>query len=88
MGVDEVEWVHNLTPGVISVTTMCPRGHPAVVLTGESFRPRTDPRIPDHVPALWNRAYRHPATRWARFLGRLLRGYEIQRDLHAALYRF
>ncbi|WP_435185331.1 hypothetical protein [Amycolatopsis thermoflava] len=69
MGIDEVEWVHNLTPGVISVTTACPR-------------------IPDRIPPLWVRAYRHPAKWWARLLGRLLRKYEIQRDLHESLYRF
>ncbi|UQS21637.1 hypothetical protein L1857_01745 [Amycolatopsis thermalba] len=88
MGIDEVEWVHNLMPGVISVTTACPRGHPTVVLTGDKFRPKADPRIPDRIPPLWVRAYRHPAKWWARLLGRLLRKYEIQRDLHEALYRF
>ncbi|HVV14002.1 hypothetical protein [Amycolatopsis sp.] len=44
MGIDEVEWVHNLAPGMISVTGRCPRGHEATVLTGESFTPRSDPR--------------------------------------------
>ncbi|KAA9161153.1 hypothetical protein FPZ12_015500 [Amycolatopsis acidicola] len=37
LGVDEVEWVHNLAPGMISVTGRCPRGHEATVLTGEAL---------------------------------------------------
>ncbi|NKQ58503.1 hypothetical protein HFP15_37205 [Amycolatopsis sp. K13G38] len=37
MGLDEVEWVHNLAPGVISVSGHCPQGHPAVLLTGAAF---------------------------------------------------
>jgi hypothetical protein len=88
LGVDEVEWVHNLEPGMISVTAHCPHGHPVVVLTGDAFHPRPDPRIPDTVPSLWVRAYRHPANWFSRLLAKLLRMYEVQRDLHGVFYRF
>ncbi|QWF80595.1 hypothetical protein [Amycolatopsis sp. CA-230715] len=88
MGVDEVEWVHNLEPGIISVAGLCPLGHPVVVLTGDRFTPKPDPRIPDIVPPLWVRAYRNPSRRFARFLAGLLRSYETQRDLHDTFFRF
>jgi hypothetical protein len=88
LGIDEVEWVHNLSPGVISVTSRCPHGHPVVMLTGESFTPRQDPRMPARVPSLWVRAYAHPHGWWARLLRRLIRHCEIQRELHTVFYRF
>lgn len=40
LGLDEVEYVHNLASGVISVSGHCPRGHPAVLLTGAAFTDR------------------------------------------------
>ncbi|WP_200834436.1 hypothetical protein [Amycolatopsis alkalitolerans] len=58
LGVDEVEDVYNLAPGIISVSGTCPRGHPAVLLTGEAFTPREDPRV--WRPSRWARlAERH-----------------------------
>ncbi|WP_084143105.1 hypothetical protein [Amycolatopsis taiwanensis] len=71
MGIDEVEWVYNLTPGVISVAGNCPHGHPVVVLTGDSFTPRADPRTPPYQLSPWARAYRH---RWWSQMARRLRG--------------
>ncbi|RZQ65105.1 hypothetical protein [Amycolatopsis suaedae] len=62
VGIDEVEWVHNLAPGLISVTSTCPRGHQLVVLTGESFTPRVDPRVFDTRPC-WLRTSRRWWTR-------------------------
>ncbi|WP_158879525.1 hypothetical protein [Amycolatopsis anabasis] len=88
LGVDEVDWVHNLAPGMISVTGACPHGHTVVVLTGDAFTPRPDPRIPPHVPSLWVRAYRHPRRLISRLLAWVIRMYEVQRDLHTAFYRF
>ncbi|WP_245574182.1 hypothetical protein [Amycolatopsis nigrescens] len=83
LGVDEVEWVHNLAPGMISVRGSCPHGHPVVVLTGESFTPREDPRR-FSTPSLWARAARGPR----RWLARLVRQYRIRRDMHPGLFRF
>lgn len=64
LGVDEVEYVYNLARGVISVSGRCPRGHPAVLLTGEAFRPRTDPRV--WQPSPWVRLVRRQRRWWSR----------------------
>ena len=40
LGVDEVDYVHTLVPGLISVTGTCPRGHLVVILTGRGFDSR------------------------------------------------
>jgi hypothetical protein len=76
MGIDEVEWVHNLAPGMISVSGRCPHGHPAVLLTGEAFTPRADPRV-------------YERTRWFhRRRGWWSRLFETRRDLPELFYRF
>ncbi|GHF57343.1 hypothetical protein FHX82_000156 [Amycolatopsis bartoniae] len=64
LGVDEVEFVDNLAPGVISVSATCPRGHPAVILTGDAFTPHEDPRR--WQPPAWRRVTRHWWTRFYR----------------------
>lgn len=64
LGVDEVDYVHNLAPGMISVSGRCPRGHPAVLLTGEAFTPRADPRTWQPSPLV--RLVRHQRRWWSR----------------------
>ncbi|GAB2979152.1 hypothetical protein LWP59_39840 [Amycolatopsis acidiphila] len=79
LGVDEVDCVHNLSPGVISVSGTCPRGHPAVLLTGEAFTPRADPRV--WQPSPWVRLAGRQRRWWSRL-------FEIRRDLPAMFARF
>lgn len=79
LGVDEVEYVYNLTPGVISVSGKCPRGHPAVLLTGEAFTPRTDPR--SWQPSPWGRLLRRHRHWWSRL-------FEFRHDVLPLFYRF
>jgi hypothetical protein len=67
LGVDEVDWVQNLAPGMISVSGHCPHGHDVVVLTGESFTPREDPRHFGPAPRVWTRPLRGLGALLARF---------------------
>jgi hypothetical protein len=79
LGVDEVEYVYNLAPGIISVSGKCPRGHPAVLFTGEAFTPRADPRV--WQPSPWVRLARQQRHWWSRL-------FEFRHDLPAFFYRF
>ncbi|WP_020663796.1 hypothetical protein [Amycolatopsis benzoatilytica] len=81
LGVDEVDWVENLTRGVISVFAHCPLGHDAVILTGAAFTPRADPRCFGPAPRRWTKPA-HRLRDWLR--GR----FELSRDLPGPFYRF
>lgn len=67
LGADEVDSVYNLAPGMISVSGTCPHGHPAVLLTGEAFTPKADPRTWQR-PSPWVRAVRQQRRWWSRLL--------------------
>ena len=84
LGVDEVEWVQNLAPGIISVAAHCPNGHDVVVLSGEAFTLHEDPRCFEPGPSVWPR----PARRLARALSSLTQRFEARRDLNGIFYRF
>jgi hypothetical protein len=80
LGVDEVEWVQNLAPGIAH----CPNGHDVVVLSGDAFTPHEDPRCFEPGSSVWAR----PAKRLARALSSLTQRFEARRDLNGIFYRF
>ena len=81
VGVDQVEWVQTLAPGMISVSGHCPHGHDVVVLTGRSF---TSFEKLHHWPPA--QPVRHPRRHglgaWLR------RHFEVDRALPGLFYRF
>ncbi|GAA4538006.1 hypothetical protein [Amycolatopsis samaneae] len=84
LGVDEVDWVENLTPGMISVSGHCPRGHDVVVLTGDAFTPHEDPRYYGPAPKTWTK----PLRRVRALFGVVLARFEFRRDLPGPFYRY
>ncbi|MYW91844.1 hypothetical protein G3I59_14865 [Amycolatopsis rubida] len=81
LGVDEVDWVENLTRGVISVSGHCPLGHDAAILTGDAFTPHADPRYFGPAPRVWTKPV-HRLRGWLRTR------FEMSRDLPGPFYRF
>ncbi|MCU1684616.1 MAG: hypothetical protein JWQ81_5355 [Amycolatopsis sp.] len=84
LGVDEVDWVENLAPGMISVSGHCPRGHDVAVLTGERFTPHKDPRHYGPAPRIWTRPMRRLGDLFSALAGKFPRG----RDLPETYYRY
>jgi hypothetical protein len=84
LGVDEVDRVENLAPGMISVSGHCPRGHDVAVLTGEGFTPHEDPRYYGPTPRVWTR----PVRRLGTLLGALVRRFQHGGDLPGTYYRY
>ncbi len=79
IGVDSVDYVDNLTPGMISVSGRCPDGHYAVVLTGKSFVTHENaPCIREVRQVLKRRRLRTRLGAW----------FARQRELHERLYRY
>ncbi|WP_370945726.1 hypothetical protein AB5J62_42570 [Amycolatopsis sp. cg5] len=70
LGVDEVDWVENLQPGMISVSGHCPRGHDVALLTGDMFKPNEDPRYYGPAPKLWHKPVRKLAALFAKLFRR------------------
>lgn len=87
LGVDEIDWVQNLTPGMISVSGHCPFGHDVVVLTGDAFTPHEDPRRYGPAPHAWKRPLHHLGDAFGRGLSALRRRFHYDPDLDPAHFR-
>ncbi|KFZ83644.1 hypothetical protein ED92_07000 [Amycolatopsis sp. MJM2582] len=77
VGVDSIDFVDDLTPGMISVSGRCPDGHYAVLLTGKSFAP-DEPCVREVQHVLKRRRRRTRLGAW----------FARQRELHDRLFRY
>ncbi|UMP02951.1 hypothetical protein [Amycolatopsis sp. EV170708-02-1] len=77
VGVGSIEFVDDLTPGMISVSGRCPDGHYAVLLTGKSFAP-DEPCVREVRQVLKRRRRRTRLGAW----------FARQRELHDRLFRY
>ncbi|MER7862722.1 hypothetical protein ABTX61_26735 [Amycolatopsis japonica] len=77
VGVDSIDFVDDLTPGMISVSGRCPDGHYAVLLTGKSFAPDA-PCVREVQHVLKRRRRRTRLGAW----------FARQRELHDRLFRY
>ncbi|MFI5558820.1 hypothetical protein ACIA2T_06030 [Amycolatopsis japonica] len=77
VGVDSIDFVDDLSPGMISVSGRCPDGHYAVLLTGKSFAPH-EPCVRDVRQVLKRRRRRTRLSAW----------FARQRELHDRLFRY
>ncbi|MGK4596505.1 hypothetical protein [Amycolatopsis sp. w19] len=77
VGVGSIDFVDDLTPGMISVSGRCPDGHYAVLLTGKSFTPH-EPCVREVRQVLKRRRRRTRLGAW----------FARQRELHDRLFRY